>query len=235
VNSVVLRPIARFALLTLVYFLVMMAISFTAFYPPLFRSGANFLFHSLGSDRIAKFEEFDDPRGVFDTRMSVGSDRTGVPTFPSGQGLNSVRQGYAPTAVLIALVLATPIAWRRRWRVLLVGLVLIQGFVVLRIGVALLYGFSRVGYGDRRLLDLSGFSAWALRHGDQILAGDLYMTYLAPLLVWSIVTLRARELRSFWQSGDPQAVEPESPPRNAPCLCGSGRKFKHCCGKPAGR
>jgi SEC-C motif len=31
-----------------------------------------------------------------------------------------------------------------------------------------------------------------------------------------------------------QVPEPEDfkPGRNAPCLCGSGRKWKHCCGKP---
>ncbi|GAB7050287.1 SEC-C metal-binding domain-containing protein [Catenuloplanes indicus] len=28
------------------------------------------------------------------------------------------------------------------------------------------------------------------------------------------------------------AVAPKDPPRNAPCPCGSGRKFKKCCGAP---
>ncbi|GAB7043660.1 MULTISPECIES: SEC-C metal-binding domain-containing protein [Catenuloplanes] len=28
-------------------------------------------------------------------------------------------------------------------------------------------------------------------------------------------------------------VPPKDPPRNAPCPCGSGRKFKRCCGAPA--
>ena len=33
----------------------------------------------------------------------------------------------------------------------------------------------------------------------------------------------------------PESDAPSSPPkvgRNAPCLCGSGKKFKHCCGRP---
>ena len=91
--------------------------------------------------------------------------------------------------------------------------------------------------GARRLLDVSDLGVRALRRGDQILAGDLHMTYLVPLLIWLLVTLNARELRSFWRSGDPMAAnaEIETPRRNASCPCGSGRKFKHCCGKHLGR
>lgn len=32
----------------------------------------------------------------------------------------------------------------------------------------------------------------------------------------------------------PGEVAPKDPPRNAPCPCGSGRKYKKCCGSPAG-
>jgi hypothetical protein len=183
----------------------------------------------MGSGRVAKFEPFDDPQGVFDTKMFVGSDILGVAAYPYGLGVNSVRQGFAPSAVLVALVLATPVVWRRRWRVLLAGLVLVQGFVFLRVAVALLNGFGRVGLGERRLLEVSDFSAWALRRGDQIFAGDLHMTYIVPLMVWALV-LGGRELRVIWVSGDPAAAE-EQPRRNARCPCGSGSKYKHCCGK----
>ena len=80
-----------------------------------------------------------------------------------------------------------------------------------------------------RVLEVSDFGAWLLRRGDQIVAGDLHMTYIAPLMIWLLVTLSASELRSFWLSGDPAAVAALAPRRNAPCPCGSGRKFKHCC------
>lgn len=223
--------IARLLLLTLLYFSLLMALASTGFYPPVFRAAANGLFHSAGSGRVAKFEPFDDPRGVFDTKMSVGTDRVGYRVFPSSLGVNSVRQGWVPTAVLAALALATPVRWRRKWRTLLVGLLLVQGFVVVRVGVALLVGFNRVGLDDRRLLEVSYPVAWVLRRADQILAGDLHMTYIVPVLIWVLVAVRLHGSDALWRGESEVAGDEDRPRRNAPCPCGSGRKYKHCCGK----
>jgi hypothetical protein len=204
-------PIVRLVLLTVLYFALLMALAATGFYPPLFRAGASALFGSLGSGRIAKFEPFQDPRGVFDTRMSVGTDSAGYPAFPSSLGVNSVRQGYVPIAVLVALMLATPIAWRRKWRALALGLLLVQGFVVLRVAVALLVGFSRVGLGGRRLLEVSPPVAWGLRRADQILAADLHTTYIAPLLIWALVVVWFRATGPPWGSEGTDATGAEPP------------------------
>ena len=221
----------RFVFLAVVYFLLLMALVPTGFFPPVFRFGANAVFHSMGSDRVAKFERFDDPMGVYDTKMFVGSQALGRPTYASSIGVNSVRQGYAPLVLVIALVLATPVPWPRKWRALLSGMLLVNLFIVLRVGVALLYGFSRVGLGSRRLLEVSGPEAWLLRQGDQILAGDLHLTYVVPLLIWLLVAVRMRDFRTVLLPGGSQPPDGEEgiARRNSPCPCGSGRKFKHCC------
>jgi hypothetical protein len=170
----------------------------TGFFPPVFRAGANVLFHSMGSNRVVLFEPFDDPRGVFDTKMSIGSDALGYPSYPSSMGINSVRQAYVPPALVVAVILATPMVWPRKWRTLLLGLLLALGFIAIRVGVALLHGFSRLGEGSQRMLEVSGSEAWLLRQGDQILTGDLHMTYIAPLLIWLIAAVRIEDLRGLW-------------------------------------
>jgi uncharacterized protein len=54
----------------------------------------------------------------------------------------------------------------------------------------------------------------------------------------------AVSLRAFWQEHAPLPASPPVPPnrtgpskrppgRNAPCPCGSGKKYKNCCGAPA--
>ena len=225
-----LRPILKLVGLAVTYFVILFAIAQTGFYPPLFRAGANTLFGSMGSGRVAQFEPFDDPQGVFDTKMSVGSDLTGSRVFPSSLGVNSLRQGYVPTAVLIGLVLATPIAWRRKWRALLVGIPLVHVFVAMRIGVTLLYGFSRIGLGDRRLLEVSALGSWVLRRGDQILAGDLHMSYVVPLVIWLLTCVRRAELQLAGTTyGSTAPVDATNSRRHEKCPCGSGRKFKNCC------
>ncbi len=45
--------------------------------------------------------------------------------------------------------------------------------------------------------------------------------------------VRADKLGSFCRTPAGAPVRASSTPRNAPCPCGSGRKFKKCCGNPA--
>ena len=40
----------------------------------------------------------------------------------------------------------------------------------------------------------------------------------------------AAEIMKIRRSGNPNLAERNTPPRNAPCPCNSGRKYKHCCG-----
>lgn len=182
-------PAVRFVLLALLYFVILMSIAPAQFYPPLFRGTANGLFHSFGAGRIAKFEPSGDPSGMWDTKISVGSDATGTPAYASSLGINCVREGYTPTVALIALVLATASPWPRRLKALAIGLSLVQAFVAMRVTVATLYGFSRVGIGDRHLLEVGTLGTTALRLADKIFTGDLHFTYIAPLLIWLVVAV----------------------------------------------
>ncbi len=73
--------------------------------------------------------------------------------------------------------------------------------------------------------------AWALRRADQILAGDLHMTYIVPVLIWVLVVVRLHGSDALWRGEREEDSGEDRPRRNAPCPCGSGRKYKHCCGK----
>jgi hypothetical protein len=193
-----LRPLVRMVLLGILYFILLMSIAPARFYPPVFRFGANLFLGSFGSNRIAKYEPFADPLGMRDTKISVGSDATGSPVYPSSLGINAVREGYAPTALLIALFLATPVPLRERWRSMAVGLVVIQLFVAIRITVAALYGFSRVGIGGHRLLEVGAFGSGILHRADQIITGDLHLTFVVPVVVWLLIAVRFEGVRAMW-------------------------------------
>jgi hypothetical protein len=198
-------PIARLVILTPVYFTLLMFVGTTGFYLPLFHAVGNTFFHRFGSGRIAHFDPLDDPRNMLDTRVAIGTDATGTPIYRSQLNINAVREGYAPTAVLVALVLATPIPWPRRWRALAVGLLAVQAFVMLRVVVAVLYGFSRLRVGDQRLLEVGSLGTAVLRRADQVVAGDLHLTYVAPFLIWLVVVVRLRDIRAFRQAGAARA------------------------------
>ncbi|MCA3278591.1 MAG: preprotein translocase subunit SecA, partial [Roseomonas sp.] len=74
-----------------------------------------------------------------------------------------------------------------------------------------------------------GIGVFDMRHPDPALAGAEMMEVDGPPITAPIGTASARSL--------PEAVDPNDPstwgrtPRNAPCPCGSGKKFKACHGR----
>jgi len=109
--------------------------------------------------------------------------------------------------LLPALILATPFAWRRRW------IVLGQGLAIL---FALEYVTTLVWAAVARcaLIDAGPFCGaafYALITGGQIFS----------VALWALLS---------WRESARNVVQGEIP-RNAPCPCGSSRKYKHCCAK----
>jgi hypothetical protein len=187
-------PVARFAARAALYALLTVALLPWVTYPPVFRACGNVLFGRWGEGRVARFERFDDVLGVRDTIIRVGRQEAGQEQFLASVGVNSVREGYVPLAVIAILALATPISWRRRRRLLGIGLALAQLFVLGRISITILHGLSRTRFGDRTLIQVSSQTAWLLRRAEQIFATDLHMTYLAPLLIWVALMVRLGHL-----------------------------------------
>ena len=70
-----------------------------------------------------------------DTQVRMGNrdllDANGKGLFET-TGLDSRSIGWLPTVLTMALILATPIPWRRRGLALLGGLILVQGFILFR-------------------------------------------------------------------------------------------------------
>ena len=127
--------------------------------------------------------------------------------------LNTHQHGYAPTAVVVALVLATPIPWRRRWRALLWGVLAVQGFVALRVSLLLLEWIS----GDNPIacLTLSPFWAQVLNQALAVLVKAPPSVYVVPLFIWIVVTLRRADFeRWLGPQLKPQPVKTK--PTNTP-------------------
>lgn len=184
-------------------------------YAPWFRAGANSMFRSVPTDLTAKLTPLNDRDGLTDTRLNVGrrSSRLG-----GGINLDSKREGYLPAALVACLILATPVPWRRRWKALLAGLLAIHAFVALRLCVTAASGFTAVSVDGQRLLPLSPFWTEVLALMDALLSADLHITYVAPVLIWLVVTVRPGDLAAF------RAIGGGSAPRTAqqPAPAGPG-------------
>jgi hypothetical protein len=93
--------------------------------------------------------------------------------------------GYVPTALICAIVLATPLPCRRRLRTLLFALLFIHAFIGLRVWLLLLSALNNSGPLSTFSLGRVGDSA--LSFVAELLAVAPSTTFIAPLLIWGLL------------------------------------------------
>jgi len=91
--------------------------------------------------------------------------------------------GWRAQALLIALIVATPIPWRRRIRALMFGTLAMQVYLLLFLGVAILNESTEIS-----LLPLAPFWKSALNGLKTVLVSQLSLCL--PVLIWGLVTFR---------------------------------------------
>ncbi len=148
-------------------------------YGSFFRACGNKLFHSFGTGLRVDFRPppVEQPAWDVEAYMSDGRKPGSWHIEYSSRGW-----GYLPTAAVMALVLATPLTWRRRCVALFWGLVLVNIFVIMRVTISLLFGFHWGGsfqwgefWGKVLKLLLFAFS------------DSPVTSFIVPVVIWLIV------------------------------------------------
>lgn len=153
---------------------------------------------------LVRFEP--DPPGPghpLDTRITV-ADRARIAadgTVPARVlGLDSWGFGWVPTALLVALIVATPVPWRRRAWALAGGLIAIHGFLVAVIGVYVLNNADAAGTPSTTTAPF-----WkAILDGLE----ETFVTQMGPgfavaVVIWVLVTFRREDWPLLVTSGKP--------------------------------
>jgi hypothetical protein len=104
------------------------------------------------------------------------------------------RQDYLATALVVALIGATPLERRRMSVALLLGLALIHAFILWRIWLGLMDAFSDDTLG---LIRLSPFWKDSLRLAVQVFVGSIEASFIVPIFIWIVVALRRGDV-SRW-------------------------------------
>ncbi len=197
--SGLLRSAAWFFLRLLALYALLVAPwpGWAATYARGYRAAGDWLFGNFGGDGVVRFEPPERRKEQVDTQITIGNRRTrGKPQTAD----HSARlTGYLPTALLAALVLATPVPWWRRLVALAVGLVLVHALIAVRVYVALLYGFSQPN--DVALYAPSPFWAATLKHTFQVVTVWVSFAFVAPLFLWALITLRRRDVERWLRAG----------------------------------
>jgi hypothetical protein len=207
------RSLGRFFLLSLAIFLALAAlrVPLDRAYACLFRGAGNVLFTGFwfwpdgkvrfvdlhAPDQISQINELIPgelpagyrplrPEGVKDTLMVLMNRRA---PGSIGQLRTSSRSAYWPTAMLIALVLATPLSWSRRGWALLWGLLLTHVFVALRLTLTLAAGGFAVPDKAYALFHPGAFWQRVLTGGQNVLSDNPTVSFVVPVFIWFLVAL----------------------------------------------
>ena len=155
-------------------------------YAAAFRTGGNVLFRTFGSGGRVYFNPLP-PGKERDTEIVLENiTRRGA---RGTMDANSRRMGFMATAFLTALVLATPIPWRRRLIALTVGLAAISGFVAFKMYLQLVNAFDQLA-----LYSLSDFTKTMIQVLIKIFSMSPVTAYIAPVLIWILVAFRRGDL-----------------------------------------
>lgn len=149
-----------------------------------------------GADRIVRFERA--PEGArLDTQIVLADPRQ---LAPDGMvkarvlGLDSRGVGWVPTALFSALVLATPVGWKRRLRSLAAGLLLMQAFIVLSV-LAYIWNESLPATGPGA--SLVGTLTKRIAEGLQLtLVTQIGASFAVPAILWLLVCFDRRDIEA---------------------------------------
>ncbi len=165
-------------------------------YGSLFRTCSNGLFQAVGLRSIVELRAPAKEHAAWDVEMHMKNPRK-----PGRWHVeySSRGWGYLPMAAIVALIVATPLAWSRRWMALAAGLVLVHLFIALRIAVVFLYGMY--WGGAIRLSSAVAKAAEIALHG---FSNSPVATFVVPVVIWLLVTFRRSDLEAILQRRPPK-------------------------------
>ncbi len=156
------------------------------YYAATYHAAGMQLCRTIGADWVVVLHPLPEPQGRFDTELWLGNPKTKI----HGQRQLSTRDlGYAPTTMLLALILASPVPWRRRFGATFVGLVVVHAWIALGVLLLVISGFSR---GDAlAIFDLSPFVDRCLSYCVEVATVATITKYAVPTVIWILVTFRS--------------------------------------------
>lgn len=107
-------------------------------------------------------------------------------------GLDTRGVGWIPTAFLCALVLSTPILWKRRIRALGLGLLAVHLYLALAVR-AYIWNESIPSLAENGV-SASHFLKWLANGLEETLITQLGPSFVIPAIIWLLVTFRREDL-----------------------------------------
>ena len=114
--------------------------------------------------------------------------------------LSSKYTGYLPSVFLFALILASPVPWRRRFLALLAGSFGIYLFVLFRVWLDVQVIADRILEDGERLFPFEGLLASIFARLRPLISDEPSTAFLLPITLWAPLTIRPSDLARWVRS-----------------------------------
>ncbi len=165
--------------------------------------GYGSFYRKVASSMFGKFREsgfvmFDKTKEPAITHVNLGNFKQQLPngSFDTkAVDINTRIHGYLPTVLLIALVLASPVAWKRKLIGLAIGLALTMGLILFKQWIALLWLCDKTTWLD--LTHFEGFSKRLLAFTNTFISTSSFTIPYFVVGIWLLVTFRLNDLTAL--------------------------------------
>jgi hypothetical protein len=207
-----LNPIAGFAFgFALLYGLLILPWpGWNDAYGSYFRAMSSACFRDDGGRRMIRFDAAHTEHPSIDTSITIanrdGADAGGR-IHAKVLWLDARSVGWVPTALIVALTSASPVPWRRRLGALVLGLLLVQLFIVFSVGCYI--------WNESASLGLATFTPFWKTVADgleETLVTQLGASFVVPALIWVVVTFRVKDLDTVFRTRLPASKRLRVPP-----------------------
>ncbi len=161
-------------------------------YSVFYRSGSSFLFESFGTEGNVRFHKSNHPE--YDLLVTffdlTDPDRKGRAKPFQQFCLTSRYSAYIYTSFLAALILASPISWKRRGMAMFWGMTLIHCYLAFKMAVMVLFTFGNTP--DSPIVFGPVFKKtlfWA-----QTLMKNNIFSFIISAFIWFLVSFRKEDL-----------------------------------------
>jgi hypothetical protein len=185
-----------------------------AAYGRFFREVGNLIFSRTNPRHFVIFETGDATIDAARRTEVLAGDRNLLDAHDYGpmkqMDLDTRLMSFVPASLIIALILATPLPWRRRVWALLWGLICLYGFDFLQIAIWLLQEPAN-SPGGLAILDLPSFARVTVNHLLDILLDKMDMVGFVPIVIWILATFRQRDLAKLLKNDTTKTISSGSP------------------------
>lgn len=161
-------------------------------YAAAYRSSSNAAFGSFGAEGLVRFRPSEDGQRLGDTTIELR--RRGCPKIGK-LPLDTRLTGYLATIEVLALIAATILPWRRKLKAMLWGVLLIHGFIGLRLSITLLSMFCRDWPGA--LYSPGPLVGEILNSVHELVCVSPTPSFVTPVFIWILVTFRQADVSRF--------------------------------------